>query len=264
MGIAFSTLLIRSTLIPGIIYRKTYYSEEFSKQYFKTSFFGVLSSTLIPSIIFQILFVFIFNSKIDFEIVHNVFLGKIDGRIINNITNNHWKILFYFIVLSVISALSGYLLKKIIRYYKLDRKLKFFRFHNSWHYILKGEIFDFPKANINLLNDEVEDIELIFIDALLEINNQAILYNGILVDYELNQNTSGLETISLKSTKRRCLSKDRTINTSNNQYNSNTHDYYPIDGHILVLKYSDLKNLNFTYYKLNNLGNTTYSAQKVS
>ena len=239
MNIAFSTFLILSTLIPGIIYRKTYFSEEFSKQYFKTSFFEVLSSTLVPSIIFQLIFILFFYSGIDFEIIYKVFAGRIDSQVRSNLTEHRWSILFYLIGLSSLSAIAGYFLKKTIRYYKFDRKLKLFRFQNSWHYTLKGEIFDFPKANINLINDEVEDIELIFIDALIEVNGQAILYNGILVDYELNQ-TSGLETISLKSSKRRCFTNDKVNSTNSNNFD----DYYSVDGHILVLKYIDLKNLN--------------------
>jgi hypothetical protein len=265
MNIAFSSILILSTLIPGIIFRKTYYSEEFSKQYFKASFFGVLSSTLIPTIIFQIIFILIFSFKIDFEIILKILRGTIDESVIENIASYHWNILSYFLLLSIVSAFLGYLSKKIIRYTKFDRKIKIFRFQNSWHYILKGEIFDFPKANINLFNDEVEDIELIFIDALLEVNGQAIIYDGILVDYELSQNSSGLETISIKSAKRRCLTNDRIKNIDSSEYStSNKDDYYPINGHLLVLKYSDLKNLNFTYYKLDNLSDTLYSHKKVS
>ena len=70
---------------------------------------------------------------------------------------------------------------------KLDRTFKFFRFQNSWHYILKGELFDFPRAEIVLERDTVEDIELVFVDAVLEINGDAYLYDGILVDYELTR-----------------------------------------------------------------------------
>jgi hypothetical protein len=264
MDVAISSIIILSSLIPGIIFRKTYFSEEFSKQYFKSSFFGVLSSTFIPSIIFQILFLLLFSSNIDFEILIKIFQGKIDKPVIDNITKYNLKIFLYLGYLTVLPAFIGYLSKKIIRFFKLDRKLKFFRFQNSWHYILKGEIFDFPKANINLFNDKVENIELIFVDALVEVNGQGFIYDGILVDYELNQDTVGLETISLKSAKRRCISKDRTFDESTNNYENNTNDYYPISGHLLVLKYSDLKNLNLTYYKLIRLVDSNYSVEKVS
>lgn len=264
MNIALSSILILLFLIPGITFRKTYYSEEFSKQYFKASFFGVLSSTLIPTIIFHIFFILIFSFRIDFEIILKILRGTIDESVIENIASYHWNILLYFFLLFTVSACLGYLSKKIIRYTKFDRKIKFFRFQNSWHYILKGEIFDFPKANINLFNDTVEDIELIFIDALMEVNGQGIIYDGILVDYELSQNSSGLETISIKSAKRRCLTKDRGKNTDSEYIISNKDDYYPINGHVLVLKYSDLKNLNFTYYKLDNLVDSVYSLKKVS
>ncbi|MEW7279369.1 hypothetical protein ABW636_12315 [Aquimarina sp. 2201CG1-2-11] len=148
----------------------------------------------------------------------------------------------------ITSGLSGYLIKKGVRKYKLDRTFKFFRFQNSWHYILKGEFFDFPRADMVLEKDTVEDIEFVFIDAITEINGESFIYDGILVDYELS-NEGGLETISITNAQRRKLSDDSEI-SKNGKRKDNSNKYYPISGHILVLKYCELKNLNFTYLTL--------------
>ena len=149
----------------------------------------------------------------------------------------------------IVSGLSGYLLKKHVRKNKLDRSFKFFRFQNSWHYILKGEFFDFPRADISLDRDTVEDIEFVFVDAILEINGESYLYDGILVDYELSNTGSGLETISLTNAQRRKISDDSKISKKGKK-KDNSKKYYAISGHILVLKYNETRNLNFTYFTL--------------
>ena len=89
---------------------------------------------------------------------------------------------------------------------------------------------------------------VVFIDAILEINGNAYLYDGILVDYELSSD-GGLETISITNAQRRKLFDDSEI-SKNGKKKDNSSKYYPITGHILVLKYAELKNLNFTYYTL--------------
>ena len=74
------------------------------------------------------------------------------------------------------------------------------------------------------------------------------LYDGILVDYELS-NQGGLETISITNAQRRKLADDSGI-TKKGTKKDNSSKYYPISGHILILKYVEIKNLNFTYFTL--------------
>ena len=148
----------------------------------------------------------------------------------------------YFLTIISVSALAGY-----ARNNKYDRYYKLFRFQNKWHYILYGEFFDFPRANFNLNTDQVENIEAMFVDAVSNIGDESYIYNGFLVDYELSKN-GGLETITLKSTQRRKISEDSKVLSSGKLDNSK--NFYPIDGHIVLLKYSEIINLNFSYYKL--------------
>ncbi|MGB6037538.1 MAG: hypothetical protein WBG42_14785 [Cryomorphaceae bacterium] len=244
MGIALSTLILFFILIPGIAFRRFYYSEEFSKEYFKESFFGVFFSTLIPSILFHISWFFlakIFGYNVSLYVLADIVSQSPSIESFSNFQQNSGKILVYNLSMFFVAGLSGYYLKNFIRSKKWDRSFKFFRFQNSWHYILKGEFFDFPRAEFSLERDTVEEIEFVFVDAVLELNTEAYLYDGILVDYEL-RNDGGLETISLKNSQRRKLSHDNTPNSEKNGSR-----YYPIEGHILVLKYHEVKNLNFTY-----------------
>ncbi len=251
MNLPLSTFLIFLFLIPGILYRRFYYSEEFSKQYFKESFFGVFSSTFLPSLVLHSIGLIIVNLLTSHYINLNVVIDLVSKNpsesTIENVNNNIYLIIIYNFLLSLLAGLIGYLLRKIVRLNKLDREWKAIRFRNSWHYIVKGEFFDFDRANIELSNDTVEDIEFVFVSALVEVKESTFIYDGILVDYELNDQDS-LNYITITASKRRKITDDCEIEENIKKDNSN--NYYPIEGHILLLKYSEIKNLNFTYYTL--------------
>lgn len=250
MNIALSTLILFFLLIPGILFRRFYYSEEFSKEYFKESFFGVFITTFIPSLFLHFLWYFLvrlINVEVDIYILADILSQNPSKQSFINIDKNASNIVFYNTTMFFISGFLGYALKKVVRINKWDRFYKFFRFQNSWHYVLKGEFFDFPRANISLDEDTVEDIEFVFVDAIVEINKETYLYDGILVDYELS-NDGGLKYVSVTGAQRRNIKNDNNINSGIEEVSSQ--NYYPIKGHTLILKYSEIKNLNFTYYML--------------
>lgn len=256
MSIALSTLILFFLLIPGIAFRRFYYSEEFSREYFRETFFAVFIATIIPSLFFQFSWYYLaklFGQSIDLSVFGDLVSASPSKKTFNNIEDNALKITMYNLTMFLLAGFSGYLLKKIVRRYRWDRTHKFFRFQNSWHYILKGEFFDFPRAEIILERDTVEDIEFVFVDAILEINNESYIYDGILVDYELSNN-GGLDTISITNAQRRNIKDDSEISKKGKK-KDNLSKYYPIEGHILVLKYCEIKNLNFTYYTLEPIDN---------
>ena len=251
MSIAVSSLILFFLIIPGLAFRRTYFSEEFSKQYVKESFFGIFISSFIPSICFHFIGFLIFGfylKLINLDVFFDILKLNPSPASIKNISESFNWIITYNGSLIVLSSFIGALLKNFVRTCKLDRKYKFFRYQNHWHYILTGEFFDFPRANIDLDKSSVEDIEFVFVDALIEINDSSYLYDGILVDYELS-NDGGLDFIIIKSAERRKIQADREFGEDGNRLD-NTDLYYPISGHMLILKYSEIKNLNFSYYKL--------------
>ena len=266
MSLALSTLIFFLFLVPGIVFRKLYYSEEFSKQYFKESLFAVFISTILPSLFFQTVWYFAsyyFTCyEVDLEIFGNLISSEPKSSTFQNIQTYAVQILIYQSSMLIVAASSGYILRKIVRFQKWDRRKKIFRFQNHWHYILKGEFYDFPRANVSLKTDTVQDIEFVFVDALIETVNGSYIYDGILVDYELSNN-GGLDTITLAETERRKLSDDkqRELEISDELVSHNP--YYSIEGHILLLKYCEIKNLNFTYYTLDQNEDGSYVPRKV-
>ncbi|UCS94375.1 hypothetical protein KZP23_04935 [Echinicola marina] len=199
----------------------------------------------LPSLIFHSAWYFgvkEFGFYVDLNILTNLLSNSPNPSSIENIEQHAVKVFFYNFSMLLMAAASGHYFQKLVRVRKWDRKFKQLRFQNSWHYILKGEFFDFPRSAFDLEVDTVERIEIVYVDAVVKIEEGSIIYDGILVDYELSKD-GGLETISLKEVHRRYLKDDKT-------QASFDHKYYEIPGHILILKYSEIINLNFSYYKV--------------
>ena len=242
MSIAFSTIVLILFLLPGLVFRRSYFTEEFSKQYFKASPFAIFISSFIPSLVIHLVGFYsvpcLTSYYIDLSVLVKLFTDQFDQQCADNIKLYSTAIIKYNITLVLFAAILGAMSKRFVRYLKWDRKYKMFRFRNAWHYIVTGELFDFPRVNMSLDTDEVKDIELVFCNVLMELNNTSYLYDGILVDYELNEN-NGLSRISLANTQRRKIDND--------EIDSSTR-YYHIKGHVMIFEYSKVKNINFSYY----------------
>lgn len=238
MNIALTGVLAFFFLLPGLIFRRFYYTEEFSKEYFYTNYLEVFLSAFLPSLGFYFLwfcFASLFGFGIDWIALGYLLVGKQDDALhaFRNIKDNILWISIFHLTLYPSSGLLAYLSKKLIRHYKLDRTRKIFRFQNSWHYIITGEFFDFRRTNFNLQRDQVEDIEFVYVKAMLDSQQGTFLDQGTLVDYELSK-TGQLEHITLKDAERKYMGASVTSSV----------------GQIIIIPFSDIIDLDLTYYKL--------------
>lgn len=139
MNVALSTLILFLFLIPGFLFRRFYYTGEFSKQYFKQNFTDLIFPTLIPSLLFHALGIFIISNlpfsdplTINVAVISGLISGVANYDQVNTALQNIYTyshaILGYFFFVSLLSTLTGFLTKAFIRNLKLDRKLKIFRF----------------------------------------------------------------------------------------------------------------------------------------
>jgi hypothetical protein len=262
MDIALSTIIIFIFLLPGLTFRRFYFTEEFSKQYFKISFFELFIASFLPSFFFHFIWINLIkisSYRVDLRIIGQILTSKdYPKEAFENIQENLIAIILYLITILVFAAFSGRFCKLFIRRNKLDRTRKIFRFQNSWHYVFTGEFFEFPRAAFDLIEDNVEDIEFFYIDALIQLNEGAVIYDGILVDYELSKE-GGLDTITLKEVRRRFIKDDPSYRKNNGldctefEVESASNGYYYIPGHILILPYEKILNFNISYYKIEKL-----------
>lgn|SRR5690606_15446437 len=243
MEIALGGIVILIILLPGISFRKGYFSEEFSNQYTIRDFFQLFINTLFPSLISYLIFLpityFIFGYYYDFRILLGILSSseKLVENSINQINYFKFEILAFQIIINTVSFAFGYKLKDFILKNSYDAKNKFFRYKNVWHYLLSAKFMLFKRSQIELIRDKIEDIDITFIDALLTLGEHSYIYTGILVDYELSTD-GGLELLYIKNAQRKFISE------------KNSTKYKDIDGHIIILKYDNIINLNLSFIQV--------------
>ena len=242
MNIAFATVILFVIVVPGIIMRRFYYTEEFSKKYIRTTVIDEMVFAIVPAFLIHFLaIVFIHEFSpyyINFDTLAILLTNTGDSKeaitSFRMIRDNMTAILAYNFVLWNGAAILGLIGRVIVRKNKLDRKYQFLKYGNDWHYMLTGEFVDFPKINGNS-----ENIDLIYVDVLVKTEGKNVIYTGILVDYKLASGVV-LDFIVLKETKRLAI----------NEYPNEIQNSVSIAGDYFVLFYHQILNLNLTYYSL--------------
>lgn len=244
MNIAFTTIIIFIILAPGFLSRIAYNSSKLSIHNSNKNIVNELTFSIIPAIIFQIFGVSIVNYctnyYVDFELIGNLIMGNNKTEDIktnfSQIDKSKYYIFLYNLLVFGFAFLTGNLLRKLVRSCKLDRKIRYLRFSNKWHYIFTGECLDFPDVP-----DKYEDINEKIVNVLCKVNSKSILYTGTLFNYYIN-NIGDLEAIHLKYPIRRMLDDDAVIAYSEK--------YYEIESRYLVIPNNDIININFRYFNL--------------
>ena len=228
MNIALATLFLLILLYPGFIFRRFYYTEEFSREYFKQTITDLLVAAILPSTLLHIMGYYLLvrhRYTIDITTIGTLLSGTSDGAKVTTAFQSIYAhapgIISYFIAVSALAAFAGLAAKYIVRKLKLDRKFKLFRFQNEWHYIFSGEILDFPRVP-----GDASDISIRYIDALVKSDQGTIIYTGILADYVLSHD-GGIDRIYLTNVKRRYLKDDKT---NQPQEADNDERYYYLPG----------------------------------
>lgn len=179
-------------------------------------------------------------------------------------------ILLYYSGLLAFGALLGWATRGLVRWRKWDRRYEWLRYDNQWHYLLTGEILETPEARAVAELEDASRIDFVFVDVLMKLEKSNMLYSGILAGYELASD-GGLRTIYLRGTRRKQL----VSNVPENEQETalpNTEgtvlpstevsppaaaltsevdvedNYYEVEGNLMVIPYSQLLNLNLTYY----------------
>lgn len=253
MNIALATLTLLIILYPGFLFRRFYFTEEFSKEYFKQSVTDLLFSSILPGFFIHFLGYLFFikgRTEIDVITIGTLLSGTSDAdkvtQAFKTVYEKSFLIIGYFAGVSLVGMIAGFLTKLVVRNFKLDRKIKLFRFQNEWHYIFSGEILDFPKVS-----GKADDIDCSYVDALVKTDEGTVIYSGLLTDYILSKE-GGIDRIYLTSVKRRFL-KDDIINgpesKEQKQVNAEDKRYYYLPGQFFIIPYNLVINLHITYYK---------------
>lgn len=238
MTIAIGTIVIFIFVLPGILMRRAYLSGTFSKNFIKVSLLNDVFWAIVPGFLFQFTGMyfaqFFFNLQFDFYSVGVLVSGVNDNaeikRVFNEIRFDLPVILIFNISIWVFAVFLGYITRVTVRFLRMDRKYKFFRFNNEWHYILSGEILDFPSYG-----KKSEYVDYVFVDILANTSDGTHLYQGQLREYFLS-GEGKLESICVGPVKRSKIGNGKN-------------DEVDLPSDILVIPYSDIVNINVRYYK---------------
>lgn len=237
MNIAFPALIIFLLLLPGFIFHSFFYTEgntlldyqPFSRKTILCFIFNFSLHFL------WIFFIWLFGYTINFEVLISLLATQQNSyfHIALEIISLHiLSISSYFFSLYIFSGLFAYWAGKLIRKYKLDKTIKFLRIESSWYYFFEGyDCKNKPNA--------------VSVSATIEQGNECYLYEGILVDFFLD-NKGEPERLVLASARRRLLEDDKLESDKKNTEN-NKNRFYSIDSDYFVLKYAELKTLNLVY-----------------
>lgn len=240
MNFALPTLTLLFLLTPGLIFRRFYYTGEFSEEYFKATFSDLLTSTIIPSIFINFLAYccvmkwYVLNTSTFSVLISGTDDADQINTALNSIYNFKGQLLLYLLLTCFLGAVFGIVTKYLVRKHKIDRRHQMFRFSNQWHYLFTAEILDFP--GFRGLTDQVE---IRYLDVLVDTAAGSIIYSGSLEHYILNKQ-GGIDSIYLSEVKRRYLNDDETV--------SKESSYYFLPGEFFIIPFNQIKNLHITYY----------------
>jgi len=233
MSLAFSAVLIFLIFVPGAILKRSYFSGRFSAKLdspLDEIIWAIIPGTLLHLI--MIYFVQNFTSQqLDFSTLGFLLVGTKDdantARAFQVLGRDIWLLTKYNVILWASAAAIGHGFRIMVRRFHLDLKFNLLRFNNEWYYLLSGET----------LKTRPGDVNYIWIDALVETG---VLYSGFMVDFNLSQN-GGLESIYLTGVVRSPLASDLVLDNKQKKK-------YDIPGDIFVLQYTQVVNLNISFY----------------
>lgn len=250
MEIALGALVLVVILLPGIAFRKAYFSQEFSNQYTINDFFQLFGNTFIPSIILYLaafpivtLAGYTYNLKTLIGLISSN--DTLISESVNKVEEFKIEIILFQLVINASSFVIGYYLKNYFVANSYDSKIEFLRYKNIWHYMLSAKFINFERSQISLNTNKVEDVDITYVDALVTVGDKVFIYNGILVDYQLAPE-GHLDLIIIKEVQRKQIDQN---------------GFKDIDGHVVILKYDSIINLNLTFIDatVDNAGNVTFT-----
>lgn len=250
MNVAASTLLILLLLLPGVAFRRLYYTGEFSKQYVSDDFgqlllrtagiallvhlgAGLPSAWLAPAI------------GEGYRTIALLVADADDGLAAAEAYPRWSTFAGYYLALALLAGAAGLTAQGLVRRYGLDRRFKLLRFRNHWHYVLRGGVREFAASPTR--GRSLDVVGATYIDALVSTSEGDMIYEGLLIDYELAPDNE-LKLLVLGEVRRRPLRSDRPDQSHPPAVEvADDERYYRITGDLAALPGREIKNYNLRY-----------------
>jgi hypothetical protein len=249
-NIAFTTLVILTFSFPGYVLRASYYAGKFTSHVLPRNWTEDIARAILFSLPLHLLMLTVFewlqyagviHTTLNFETAFRVVSGEYDGNFSATIANfyvNTRYLIAYYLSTLLVAVAAGYALRKIVWNWKWDVRYPWwFRYKNEWLYTLMGRDVPvpqkYPDARIYVRVEALTNIPI------QEETAKTRLYRGIVEGFTTEDNGS-LRDIFLTDVERGKFKKEPAKEP----------EFYwkpvtPVN--LMVLKYSELQNLNITY-----------------
>lgn len=245
--VALNTIIgIMMAVFPGFLFRKCYYSGEFTKQFNQSNeldklLWNVFFSGISMGITF--LSIYFFRSVSGLEVLSSLSYDIVT-QLATPISKNEVpdKDLIYktykdlLIIISLIylfSCFLGLILHWLVRSLRIDIYFPLLRFKNYWYYYIHG-------GKILYSNPTNRTPAFTVADVLCEIAGETKLYKGIVSQYTINKDDSNLENIFLTNARAVKQHKDENGTTVSTTLRE-------IPGAAFCIPYKTVANMNLVY-----------------
>ncbi|MDQ1089029.1 hypothetical protein [Siphonobacter sp. SORGH_AS_1065] len=283
MNFLFATVLVLLIVAPGLTFFRAYHSGAFSHRYSRLTISDQIFRSIVPGITAQAIAILINNlcsdtHPVDLNTIGLLLIGPKDDNVVKEcfkvIEESLWRILIYHLSMILTGALLGWGSRELVRWLKLDRKWKWFRYDNKWFYLLKGEVVEFKDGEDIFGISNAELIRFVIVDILTKVEGGNVIYTGALYDFDLEQD-GGLKTLHLRAAQRKFVKiatvvpkpsrvlLENEISTTDEDEKDDylaeelESEYHEIPGKLLSIPYSQIINMNITYYVVEQEVSTT-------
>ena len=255
MNLAFSALLLLLLLLPGFILIFTYSrgfwaTSPVSFQRASESIAFALVCACVLHLVWSVIAWWLFGVAIDVTVILKLLLNAygtddVDFAPTMQATASALPgATMYLLSLYAFAALIGWGGHKVVRGAKLDRRYRALRFNNEWHYLLSGEILEFPELKMQPF-----PLDGVYLSAVVQHQEHDYLYRGIVRDFSYGSDGQ-LERVILVAVHRRLLDRDRKEGEERLTDYGLDSRYYSIEGDFFILRYADMKTVNIEYIAL--------------
>ena len=135
---------------------------------------------------------------------------------------------------------AGKVFRLLVEQTHLDILFHSLRYNNDWYYLLTGRVM----SEVGW-TQKTDSVKYVFVDVLVETKEGSVLYCGLLDEFYLSKD--GVDRICLSEVYRRSFIDD--IKEGERLPDKSLDErYYRMPGDLFVIPYSQIRNLNLTYY----------------
>jgi hypothetical protein len=250
MNLAFPALFAVLIVLPGILLRYTYLRGAWgaNSPFVMSSItdevaYGLFFAAALH--LFWATLLSLFGLHIDFSSALMLLIGVFGANsshfdsALAAATTHPYQIALYFMGLFTLSLAVGYGGHSLVRHSRLDIRYPILRFRNDWHYLMSGEISQFPQHGGN-----VRPVDGVYLSAVVKQGNECYIYRVIVADYYFDR-TGNLDWVLLREAQRRPLTADRRPGQARAVGSATAgEEYYDIVGDFFVIRYADMQTIN--------------------